>query len=204
MLSSSSVGIFSRLSRLVLGSDAGCQLDNSLQPPSVSSTRPQDFFSDLSSSSSAGLLNTSMSSSSLLSSAISRLDSSMICFLLSLMSALAASDLAVTSCDNLIRFQRNYRPLRSSPYLEDTLLLYQDTLSLPVLHDRLPSTDKILFAFRPFYKQSQRWMTPTKKVQMHKESTNAQRWNVCTEEIRKHASDGIRAEKDKCTKYYSF
>ena len=40
-------------------------------------------------------------------------------------------------------------------------------------------------------------MTPTKKVQMHKESTNAQRWNVCTIEIRMHASDGIRAEKDK-------
>ena len=83
-------------------------------------------------------------------------------------------------------------------------MLYQDAFPLPVLHDRLPSTDKILFALRPFYKRSQRWMTPTKKVQMHKESTNAQRWNVCTIEIRMHASDGIRAEKDKCTKYYSF
>ena len=94
----------------------------------------------------------------------------------------------------MVRFQRNNRQR------EDTFFafLYQDALSLPVLHDRLPSTDKILFAFRPFYKRSQRWMTPTKKVQMHKESTNAQRWNVCTIEIRMHASDGMRAEKDKC------
>ena len=32
---------------------------------------------------------------------------------------------------------------------------------------------------------------------MHKESTNAQRWNVSKVEIQMHASDGIRAEKDK-------
>ena len=72
-----------------------------------------------------------------------------------------------------------------SPYCEDTFfaMLYQDALSLPVLHNRFPSTEKILFALRPFYKQSQKWMTRTKKVQMHKDGMCAQKKSECMHQM---------------------
>ena len=37
--------------------------------------------------------------------------------------------------------------------------------------------------------------TESKMDNAHKESTNAQKWNVCTVKIRMHASDGIRARR---------